>query len=70
MQLRMLSNDTTVCFPANKALVHSNRDTNIALFITSVLSHSFASNNLTDESIPLLTELIESARNLETLDLE
>jgi hypothetical protein len=35
----------------------------------SVLSHSLGENNLTDESIPLLTELIESARNLEMLDL-
>ena len=36
----------------------------------SVLSHSLHNNSLTDESIPHLTELIESARNLETLDLQ
>jgi hypothetical protein len=68
--LWMLSKDTTVYFPANKALVDSNRDTNIALFIMSVLSHSLWNNSLTDKSIPHLTELIESAKNLEILDLQ
>ena len=34
----------------------------------SVLSHSLFNNDLTDKSIPYLTELIESARNLESLD--
>ena len=42
---------------------------NIIIIIMFVLFHSLGSNSLTDESIPHLTELIESARNLERLDL-
>ena len=37
--------------------------------VTSALSYSLMGNDLTDESIPHLTELIKSARNLEELCL-
>ena len=71
----MLSKATTVYFPAHKALVHSNWDTNIAVtsptqVVMSVLSPSLSSNNLTNESIPHLANLIKSARNLEKLELQ
>ena len=44
--------------------------TDSMIIIMSVLSHSLSESGLTDESIPHLIELIESARNLEKLNLQ